>query len=168
VFICTNIATFLFAHGRVRIVEKIVTAYKEAKEPSYAASMNAGTLNRQASKANTDMSEVADMEKYRYPVDGSDHSIGAGTLNSDSNVNAAAVPNTAQEPTDNSEQSMQRGGTFYPNNSAPQTSKFSSTDDDPAPLPQLPLWGGDFEVATSDDDFSGTPPPVLPGLDEIE
>ena len=167
VFICTNIATFLFAHGKVRIVEKVVTAYKEAKEPNYAASMNAGTLSRQTSKTNTDMSEVADMEKYRYPVDSSDYPIGAGMLNSD----AAAVPRTAQKPMDNSEQPMQHGGTFYPNSPqsyAPVADGSFSNDGEGIPLPQLPLWDADFEVATSEDDFSGTPPPALPALDEIE
>ena len=171
VFICTNIATFLFAHGKVRIVEKVVTAYKEAKEPNYAASMTAGTLSRQTSKANTDMSEVADMEKYRYSVDNSDNSIGAGALNSDKNVNAAAVPRTAQEPMDNSEQSMQHGGVFYPNSPqspAPVADGSFPNDGEGIPLPQLPLWDADFEVATGEDDFSGTPLPALPGLDEIQ
>jgi len=173
-FICTNIATFIFAHGRVQIVEKVVTAHKDEKEPAYAASLGKEALNNSQGIRNTGLPQMVDSGEGSCDFDDPGYPIVEDASHTSDNDKNTHVIIEADEEKRGSDEPRQYGGAFYPDHGGrnPGDPSFPPSPlpphDDTIPIPQLPLCGADFDVATGEGSFSGIAPPPLPEIDELQ
>lgn len=173
-FVCTNIATFLFAQGRVQIIEKIVTVYKERKEPAYVASLGKGTAS---GSRGTNLPQVVDSGEEPCDFGDPGYPAGENTASIPDSDRDAVMDIAANKEEEASDQPRQYGGAFYPyygghnpgDPSFPPSPSFPPPPhDDTIPIPQLPLCGADFEVASGERSFSGIAPPPLPEIEELQ
>lgn len=177
IFVLANVATFLFAHGKIKIVEKIVTVYKDVvgkdnpvPTNSAAAKVDSAEKTKEAAKAA--LRDFNDADYLGNDEKRADLSVKTGALDKEDNTAKLTDKDpTADSPkssgtmkAEGQEPSIDRQGPASCIPSEPVQPPFA---DESIPMPQLPLFDTDFEA---DVDVGGTeniPLPQLPDISEV-
>lgn len=179
IFITVNIATYLFATGKVRVVEKFITIYKD-KETSGSSSANlkedAKSLKNEKlvtslGTANSGKG-ITHFNDADYPVP-NDNKLTDVDIKSN-NVNTKAAPeNIVTSEIKNKQAITSHNDTMDANiinNNSNKSENYPTevkiTTDENIPLPQLPLFDTDFE--NNKETGNNNENIALPSLPEID
>jgi len=170
IFAVTNIATFIFAQGKVKIVEKIVTIYKEIGTKNAALPSDASLKKTEVAFAGSGA-----LKKTTLNFNDSDYLLDSKKLKE-----AALVPTKETEMTkdpvkaDKPEKKLT--ATVVPSDTTKPydfNSNYSGSEskdeeiriaDESIPIPQLPLFDTDFEVDASAGGLENIALPQLPDM----
>jgi len=186
-FICANIATFLFAQGKVKIVEKIVTVYKEGDTKQDKLPVSSGEVPKPAGLAKVGITGVTGKSNYdfndsNYLVEENsdiddkeilDADVEGGTFAEDNVADGEAIESKSEDETNAGVSHFNIGG----ENELPdryssdmysdipsQQNRYTDIADETIPIPQLPLCDTDFE---GDVNVGGSEDILLPQLPDI-
>lgn len=172
VFIVANVATFIFAYGRVKTVEKVVTIYKEAetkpsdshsdtkKQAAKAALPKQETL-KAAIRDFNDSDYLTDNEKFEEKALAPDNEGGKAkeAVKTDEPGKAAQGGHSAAGSA--AEDSYEFSN---PYDNSPSPSEEVRLADEGVPIPQLPLFDTDFEGHVDRGGYEEIPLPPLPDV----
>ncbi len=170
IFISANVATFLFAHGKIRIVEKVVTVYEESGGKNASSSVNADKAKSKSASAKSEVSKTAviNFNDSDYFVDNKNLKAAAPIENkevdmikeavkpieSDKKVTATLTPSDDLKP-------------YNSNINIADPNKSVKMADESIPVPQLPLFDTDFESESDTGGNANIPLPQLPDMSEV-
>ena len=190
-FICTNMATFLYARGKAQIAEKL--AVPKAADITEVQALKVSGIDKKlgsdaaySNKANTNpLEELKENAVENEGNDNADYGVSEET-NSQAPGETANVAEKKVEEADNSntpqEETAAAGGTFSNTNSQDGTSGTyyysydgsnasdpdngddyaSNEEESPFPLPQFPSSETDYEVQGDDEGAIDIAMPELP------
>lgn len=174
IFIAANVATYLFVQGRVKIVEKVVTIYKDAKDalvPEKSGKIDTieNKVNQALSLKTTRKPEI-DFNDTDYLIESTESSAlsSPDTPKTDTKIDSASSTEEKTKPVltsapnkDNSDNNLANTQTesSYSSNTPSQVAA-----DENIPMPQLPLIDSDFENDTDTVISNGIQLPQLPDI----
>lgn len=171
VFISGNAAALLFAHGRTKIVEKVVTVYKnaaaeEAKEGTQLAADKVGVLSAKGVEAKKSVADFNDADYLDIGNSGDSEPAAVQTeATADAAINNGQEKQEEPKTAPTGHQGISGGGaanlTYLNGNDTGEVSRMA---DENIPVPQLPLFDTDFESSV---DSGGRSDILMPELPDI-
>ncbi|MBU4376028.1 MAG: hypothetical protein KKD29_00955 [Candidatus Omnitrophica bacterium] len=171
IFVVTNVATFIFAQGKIKIVEKIVTIYKEIGTKNAALPVDAGQKKTEVAFAGSGALKktTLNFNDADYLIDSKESEETGRTQNKeggmvkdsasqdepDKKVTATLSPSDTQEFYDFSSD--------YEVYSEPSAEAVRVAGES-IPIPQLPLFDTDFESSVDVGGYEDIALPQLPDL----